>query len=1102
MNAPRVLTFNFHEPYLCLMAKTGLTLHVGQYEGGVLARPWFTHYRPVPSNIVLAPEREWRAGLMAGRYDVVIAHSENNALDVLKAPARKLLVCHNRRTFLATTAKTERGNPVESFRDLIACLRETFEFIFISESKRDDYGVPGRVILPGVDLDEYGGYTGDDARVLRAGNMMRERDLMFDVAFQEKVVAGLPNLVVGENPGITGSRPAQSFEELRDRYRRLRCLLHVTREAYEDGYNLVMLEAMATGMPVVALANPTSPLTDGVDGFVSYEPDVLRGRIESLLRDQALAREIGARGRETVARKFPITTFAENWRAAILEAADHSTQRFGGIPAPRTPARPLNILLHYMASPITTGRYFEEALRAQHQVLTAGFRVPEDVLAHWGFPMPAPPYPPHLIDLPLGAAWQDIAAALPPGFEPGLYFWIDSGPKEVPAGIESLDVPKVAYLIDSHVAPELRLEMARHFDFVFLAQRAQVDAFRDAGIRHVYWSPLACSPALHQVPPRKRTLDFAYVGSFSTEEDARRARLLKSARARFPRSFVGKAWPADMARIYSGAKIVVNACVHRDVNMRVFEAMASGALLITDEADGLEDLFEDGKHFVLYPNDAELPDLIAYYLDHEAERSQIAEAGRQRVLREHTYAQRAAEILETTRTFAGVSGRGGAASSEVGAYYECPRPELLPFIPLQARRVLDVGCGAGAFGWLLKRQRRNVEVTGLEVVERAAAQARRVLDHVLTGSIETMDLPFPDGHFDCIVCADVLEHLVEPAQAIRKLARVLAPDGLIVVSIPNVRYHAVLESLSLGRWQYTDRGILDRTHLRFFTRPELEALIRDAGLDLCELAPLSTANEDAAPRREDGSVRLGKITIAGVDDADYTALRVYQYRVLAGHPGADRLACARLALENGHAEAAVTLALHAVGVDECERRRIAAKAHVRLGQLRQAETLLREALALRPENDEVQSELGTLLLGMNRVDAARPLLERAVAANPENGRALGALGLVNVAEHRAESAYEYLKKALETGYEHLPLFKHFMPLAEDLDRVEDALPVLERFADFYSGNSELACACAAWRLRAGDTAGARDRLETLLLFEPENPRAQELLRQIEHLGSD
>ncbi|HNT86349.1 MAG TPA: glycosyltransferase [Candidatus Hydrogenedentes bacterium] len=1080
------------------MAKTGLTLHVGQYERGVLARPWFEHYRPKPANLVLVPEGQWRADLMAGRYDVVIAHNENNALDVRKASVPKLLVCHNRRSFLATTAKTDRGDPAESFWKLIGCLREWFAFIFISESKRADYGIPGRVIPPGIDIEEYGGYTGEEACVLRVGNMMRDRNLMFDVDFQERVVAGLPHRVIGENPGIPDSMPARSFDELRAYYRRSRCLLHVTREAYEDGYNLVTLEAMATGLPIVALANPTSPLTDGVDGFVSYDAAVLRDRIEALLRDRELAREIGARGRETVARKFPLEAFVERWRAAIFEAADQGAKRFGGPQATAAAAATprMNILLHYMASPITTGRYFDEALRENHNVLTAGYRVPEDVLALWGFPAPTPPYLPHAVNLALEASWADVAAGLPEGYAPDLYLWVDSGPKAAPEGLEALDAPKIAYLIDSHIAPELRLAMARPFDCVFLAQKGQVESFREAGIRHVFWVPLACSPALHNVASRARALDVAYVGSFSTEEDARRPRLLEAVRARFPDCFIGKAWPEDMAGIYAGAKIVVNACVNRDVNMRVFEGMASGALVITDEADGLEDLFQDRKHLVVYRNDDELLDLIAYYLEHEDERARIAETGLACVLGEHTYSHRVREILDTTRAVLGALGREDA-DFELGEYYECPRPELLPFIPLHARRVLDVGCGAGAFGWLLKRQRRNITVSGLEVVEHAAEKARRVLDGVIVGSIETMDLPFEDGRFDCIVCADVLEHLVDPAAALRKLARVLAPDGVIVISIPNVRYYAVIESLSLGRWQYMDRGILDRTHLRFFTRVELEGLVRDAGLELCELAPLSMGREDLLPLGPDGSVRMGKITIEGVSDAEYADLRTYQYRVIAGHPGADRLARARAALEQGHAEVAAALALHAAGVDECERRRVAAKALARAGQLTRAEELLREAAAIRPEDATVAGELGILLVGMNRAGAARPLLERAVAAHPEDARALGALGLAALAERRADEAYDCLKRALESSLEHAALLKHFAPLAETLDRVEDALPVIERYADFYPGNAELACTCAALRLRQGDLAAARERLDTVLLLEPEHARARELLREIE-----
>ncbi|MFO7976395.1 MAG: glycosyltransferase family 4 protein, partial [Candidatus Hydrogenedentota bacterium] len=330
MAAPRILTFNFHEPYLCLMAQTGLPFLIGQYNEAPLARKWHKHYRPIPPSFTFLEEKTWRRELDQGQFDVVIAQNETNAADicklVLESRTPLILVCHNRRTFLETTIPETAGNQHETFRRLIDTVREFAEFVFISETKRADYGIPGRVIRPGVDVDNYGNYTGEVPAVIRVGNLMRTRDLMFDVDFQEQVCAGISNRVVGENPRIPESKPAKSFEELRAIYQSHRCYLHVTREKYEDGYNLSMLEAMATGMPVVSLANPTSPLTDGKDGFLSYDAEVLRGHINNLLEDLGLAREIGARGRETVAREFPIELFAEQWRETILSAAERGSR--------------------------------------------------------------------------------------------------------------------------------------------------------------------------------------------------------------------------------------------------------------------------------------------------------------------------------------------------------------------------------------------------------------------------------------------------------------------------------------------------------------------------------------------------------------------------------------------------------------------------------------------------------------------------------------------------------------------------------------------------------------------------------------------------------
>src|SRR5690606_24171465 len=100
MAGPRVLTFNFHEPYLCLMARTGYPITVGHYESGDLHRVWQTSFRPIPPNIHIAREAEWRHDLQHNKFDVIVAHNETNAASVFKSSPPALLVCHNRRSFI------------------------------------------------------------------------------------------------------------------------------------------------------------------------------------------------------------------------------------------------------------------------------------------------------------------------------------------------------------------------------------------------------------------------------------------------------------------------------------------------------------------------------------------------------------------------------------------------------------------------------------------------------------------------------------------------------------------------------------------------------------------------------------------------------------------------------------------------------------------------------------------------------------------------------------------------------------------------------------------------------------------------------------------
>jgi 2-polyprenyl-3-methyl-5-hydroxy-6-metoxy-1,4-benzoquinol methylase len=160
---------------------------------------------------------------------------------------------------------------------------------------------------------------------------------------------------------------------------------------------------------------------------------------------------------------------------------------------------------------------------------------------------------------------------------------------------------------------------------------------------------------------------------------------------------------------------------------------------------------------------------------------------------------------------------------------------MLAFVPEDSRRILEVGCGEGMFSAGLKNK-LQAEVWGLERDPDAAEKAKSRMDKVLNGDVNLLIDRLPDGHFDCIVCNDVLEHLVDPCEVLARLKRKLSGKGVIVASIPNVRHISVLKELILQKqWRYADAGILDRTHLRFFTRRSILEMFDALGFDVIRI---------------------------------------------------------------------------------------------------------------------------------------------------------------------------------------------------------------------------------------------------------------------------
>jgi 2-polyprenyl-3-methyl-5-hydroxy-6-metoxy-1,4-benzoquinol methylase len=168
-------------------------------------------------------------------------------------------------------------------------------------------------------------------------------------------------------------------------------------------------------------------------------------------------------------------------------------------------------------------------------------------------------------------------------------------------------------------------------------------------------------------------------------------------------------------------------------------------------------------------------------------------------------------------------------------YYNQRRPEMLRFVPVTAKTLLEIGCGEGWFGSQIK-QRQTCAVWGMEIKPEAGRQAGKKLDKIIIGDMTRLWTEVPDDYFDCVIANDVLEHLLDPFSALRVLRTKLKTTGVLVCSLPNVRYWGVLKDLLLHKqWRYTEGYILDKSHVRFFTEKSIRQMIEDAGYNILQL---------------------------------------------------------------------------------------------------------------------------------------------------------------------------------------------------------------------------------------------------------------------------
>jgi len=182
------------------------------------------------------------------------------------------------------------------------------------------------------------------------------------------------------------------------------------------------------------------------------------------------------------------------------------------------------------------------------------------------------------------------------------------------------------------------------------------------------------------------------------------------------------------------------------------------------------------------------------------------------------------------------------------SYYQLVRHNLIENIPVGLHRVLEVGCAEGATCRALKKNGCASELIGIELDPDAAAVARERMDYVLCGDLEVLDLSAPwfaEKSFDYILCGDVLEHLRDPWAQLERLVSLMKPGGELVVSVPNIRCYWVTAPLIFkDEWTYVSAGILDSTHLRFFTKTTAVEMLEKSGLVDVTVKPVINRRRD------------------------------------------------------------------------------------------------------------------------------------------------------------------------------------------------------------------------------------------------------------------
>ena len=356
--------------------------------------------------------------------------------------------------------------------------------------------------------------------------------------------------------------------------------------------------------------------------------------------------------RETDQRFIEVEMLPVKDKGASRKAIERQEHKMAVRSARATKLTGKNVLVSFGFVPHSTAAYLIRALKKKGlSVRSCGPLDKTTLLKTWTNEQLTRLVPLHDVITDRDTSIIEVINSFKDGWYPDLFLWIESSMNfpNFPSDIPELKCPSASYFIDSHTKIDWHLKFAPQFDYVFLAQRAYTPAFEHAGCRRVSWLPLACDPEIHGRHDVQKKHDISFVGNLYPGAPLyeRRSKLLHLLQKKYDLK-IEQQFFEGMAESFSRARLVFNISARDDLNMRVFEALASGSMLLTDEApnSGLTNLFTNGEHLVIYQDEKNLIELAKHYLGNEEERERIAHKGCDEVLRKHTYDKRIQEMLE------------------------------------------------------------------------------------------------------------------------------------------------------------------------------------------------------------------------------------------------------------------------------------------------------------------------------------------------------------------------------------------------------------------------------------------------------------------------